>query len=527
MAKFSLPSISSSLPPDVRQFLQRVREYINANNDPVSKEDLVSSGIIVINNYGAVTAPANGVADNSTPPKPFGLTATAGITSIALSWVSPLGFALFDHAEIYRGVTSDITQAISVGTSISNTWSDAVAQGTAYHYWVRFVSTKGVVGPFSSETGLYVETDVDTQYFLDTLNGALTSSELSVALSDRITASEAMVPEVAAIKGLYTVKIDNDGYVAGFGLMSGLLAGSPYSEFQIRADKFVLAPPSGSDVAKEKSPFYYLTTSQTQDDGTTLAPGMYLDNAFVGKLTAGQIDTRGLTIKDSAGSVIFGAGVSIPVSTISGLGTLATSNSVTASNVSGLGSLALQDAVSAYSVSGLSTYIQSVGIDFAMINNVVIGNANINNLTLDGTKLQAHAISRVYSASSGNILLTAQPSTPIVEVTGVEVPDSSTGVMLIFCASYSNANASTRAIASFAMKRNNGYIIDITGYGSTLFSINTGGGDTVVISRTIFDTNPLIGTNSYQINPRSTWGISAAGNLQLSDIALFAVTFKR
>lgn len=42
----------------------------------------------------------------------------------------------------------------------------------------------------------------------------------------------------------YTVKIDNNGYVAGFGLASEPVDGVPYSDFMVRADRFSIAAPT-------------------------------------------------------------------------------------------------------------------------------------------------------------------------------------------------------------------------------------------------------------------------------------------
>ena len=41
----------------------------------------------------------------------------------------------------------------------------------------------------------------------------------------------------------YTVKIDNNGYVSGFGLASEIVNGTPYSQFSVRADRFSITDP--------------------------------------------------------------------------------------------------------------------------------------------------------------------------------------------------------------------------------------------------------------------------------------------
>lgn len=76
-----------------------------------------------------------------------------------------------------------------------------------------------------------------------------------------------------------------------------------------------------------------------------------------GQLTASQIDSRNLTIRDASGNILFGAGANLPINLISGLGSLASKNSVSVGSgeVSGLGSLATKSSVSATSgeVTGL------------------------------------------------------------------------------------------------------------------------------------------------------------------------------
>ena len=63
------------------------------------------------------------------------------------------------------------------------------------------------------------------------------------------------------LRGQYTVKIDNDGYVSGFGLASTPVNGAPFSEFLVRADRFAIAAPSTPALRK--------TVSSLTRSGTT------------------------------------------------------------------------------------------------------------------------------------------------------------------------------------------------------------------------------------------------------------------
>lgn len=113
-----------------------------------------------------------------------------------------------------------------------------------------------------------------------------------------VTLEQAMVAQVDVngnLKGQYTVKLDVNGYVSGFGLASGpVVPGEGASKFYIRADRFVVGAP-GSNA----TPFTVVT------GGTN--PGTYMDAAYIkdatitsakvanlnaDRLTAGMIQGR-------------------------------------------------------------------------------------------------------------------------------------------------------------------------------------------------------------------------------------------
>lgn len=105
-----------------------------------------------------------------------------------------------------------------------------------------------------------------------------------------------------ALYGQYTVKIDNNGYVTGYGLASTATNGMPSSTFSVRADKFYIANPSGPGIAPA-APFI-VQTVPTTINGESVPVGVYIDTAYIrkgtitsayigdlaaGKITAGTI----------------------------------------------------------------------------------------------------------------------------------------------------------------------------------------------------------------------------------------------
>ena len=128
----------------------------------------------------------------------------------------------------------------------------------------------------------------------------------------------------------YTVKIDNNGYVSGFGLASTANNATPFSDFLVRADKFSIASPSGPDITPV-SPFIVYTTP-TEVNGITVQPGVYIKSANIETITADKLTS--ITINASkyiktgtaaiSGTTMTGAG-----SILNGDGTVAIGNATT------------------------------------------------------------------------------------------------------------------------------------------------------------------------------------------------------
>lgn len=69
---------------------------------------------------------------------------------------------------------------------------------------------------------------------------------LSSTVGDHTTSIQTHASSINGLEGKYTVKIDNNGYVSGFGLASTANNGIPTSEFQVRADRFSITNPNAT-----------------------------------------------------------------------------------------------------------------------------------------------------------------------------------------------------------------------------------------------------------------------------------------
>ncbi|HEY9208658.1 MAG TPA: DUF1983 domain-containing protein [Acidovorax sp.] len=96
----------------------------------------------------------------------------------------------------------------------------------------------------------------------------------------------------------YTVKVDTNGYVTGFGLANTVRNGVPTSEFIIRADNFAIAPVSTDNAAADGSPFFYRTTTTTIN-GASVPPGAYLKSAFIHDATITTAKIANLAVDDA------------------------------------------------------------------------------------------------------------------------------------------------------------------------------------------------------------------------------------
>jgi hypothetical protein len=163
-------------------------------------------------------------------------------------------------------------------------------------YWVRFINVANVEGPFNSVNGTSATTGAAVDYLLTTLTGQITTSQLYADLATQIgqiagntTAVQTLTTVVNGVSGSYTVKVDNNGYVAGYGLASTANNATPFSEFAIRADRFYVASPSGPGITPIV-PFIVNTTTQTVN-GVSVPAGVYMDAAFIknGTITNAKI----------------------------------------------------------------------------------------------------------------------------------------------------------------------------------------------------------------------------------------------
>ena len=307
--------------------------------------------------------------------------------------------------------TSTLVSTTALNTALSSYTTTAALQ---QNYYTKTQTDSAIS---SSATTL-------TSQFNNTLTGYATTAAVQQSYYAKASGE--------SLEGKYTVKVDLNGYVSGFGLASTANTATASSSFIVRADSFSVASPSGPGITPVV-PFIVRTT-QTTVNGVSVPPGVYINGAFIqggsiqgasiaggtiensklidvsankitgaalvstsyiesagyvagtsgwkihgngtaefaaasirGQLTAAQIDSRGLSIKDANGNIILAAGTPLSTANISGLGSLATQSSVSTNQVTGLGTLATQNTVTTGQVTGLGSLATQNSVSTAQV----------------------------------------------------------------------------------------------------------------------------------------------------------------
>ena len=205
------------------------------------------------------------------------------------------------------------TSASAANTSATNAASSASSAGT---YSTNAASSATAAGGSATAAA-------------STVNGL--TARLNNTGGTGVTVEQAYsanVSDIGDLEGQYTVKIDTNGAVAGFGLAStSTAAGNITSEFIVNADRFAIMR-GGTDTSAATVPFTVQATATTIN-GESVPAGVYMADAFIkngsianakiGNLNANKI-TAGTISADRIGSG------SIDVNKLNLVGTGATIN---------------------------------------------------------------------------------------------------------------------------------------------------------------------------------------------------------
>jgi hypothetical protein len=308
-----IPSISPVQDTTIAAILRPMKESLEIlggaiSGNPLPNGTVVDAGLnpAISNTTINTTNVYDGATDTTPPPTPGGLSISAGFTNILLSWTDPNvsgAFLNYAYTEVWRSVDNVLAHAVLQGFAPGAVYSDPVGTNKSYYYWIRFVSQANIAGPYNSSTG--------------TLGG--TGLVGGVDLSDLIidaTKLAANAVESGKIKdyAITTTKIANlavgNAAIANLAVSNAKIQDLAVDDAKISSLAVNKLTAGSVSVGQYiQSTGYSAGTTGWKIDGNGFAE--FSAASIRGLLTASQIDTRGLSIKDMSGNVILAAGTAL------------------------------------------------------------------------------------------------------------------------------------------------------------------------------------------------------------------------
>lgn len=208
----SLPTVTSDIPRDLRQYLDRVRENIDGVglDEIITARKLIAAGLAQYAG-GSLTSTTGGT-QYATPPAPLNLDADGALMNIIVTWDKAV-YPGHAYTEIWAAVQTseqaaatpeqypDLGEALLVGMAPGSVWVHNIGGGASRWYWARFVNVEGLAGPFNLVGGTRGDTATDPAHLLTLLSGQIAEGQLAQSLEDRIDlidGGESLAGSVAA-----------------------------------------------------------------------------------------------------------------------------------------------------------------------------------------------------------------------------------------------------------------------------------------------------------------------------------------
>jgi hypothetical protein len=182
---------------------------------------------------------------------------------------------------------------------------DLIAQATADIEQINTVSVDSESAIAQSVATLVADVDDNSAAITQINNVSATSGSaiavsvksLSVTVGDNQTTLNEVKEVTDGVIAQYTVTIDNNDHISGFGLVSDIIDGNTTSAFIVNADQFAIG---GAGVITDEYPFVVYTTEQTVSKNSTnytIPVGVYIKDAFIqnAAIEAAQIQNAAIT----------------------------------------------------------------------------------------------------------------------------------------------------------------------------------------------------------------------------------------
>ena len=283
--------------------------YINSSSNSAAAVKIAALDATVSDATTGVTATATAVSGLSTR-----VTVTENEISSASSDITALENSVNNSTTGLSANSTAINGLSSRVTVNENGISSASADITALENSVNDPTT-GLSASSTAISGLTsTVSTIDGE--VTALSGSLTT--LGTTVGGNTTSISQQATSINGLEGQYSVKIDNNGHVAGFGLSNTTTTAGPTSAFIVRADRFaVIDPASTADglgtttPTADNVPFVidsgktYIRSAAIQD--ATITNAMIADGTIDGELKVFNIDASSIetgTLDDSKVSIV-------------------------------------------------------------------------------------------------------------------------------------------------------------------------------------------------------------------------------
>lgn len=142
----TLPSITSDVPRDLKEWTHRVREVLEALQRQVTS---LESQVKELEQGGWDSVTQGAVA---TPSAPTGFHLAAEGSTFRLSW-DAANYNGHSHTEVWGGTSNLSRGAVRLGTTVGTSYSHAATAGAYWCFWVKHVNIRSQAGPFNQENG--------------------------------------------------------------------------------------------------------------------------------------------------------------------------------------------------------------------------------------------------------------------------------------------------------------------------------------------------------------------------------------
>ncbi|MEB1001615.1 DUF1983 domain-containing protein [Citrobacter freundii] len=161
-------------------------------------------------------------------------------------------------------VLVNLSEAVQVGSTAANIYSDPIDPVYEGYYWIRFVNSDGVAGPYNASEGTYVKTQESTDDIINVINDTINDSPLIAQLQAGLDGVQEQITTIdsegtQAFQNMWSVKASADGITAGIGLVAGVDdEGEPISQVAVAATQFFVFDPNNPNPDGTMEALFYV-----------------------------------------------------------------------------------------------------------------------------------------------------------------------------------------------------------------------------------------------------------------------------